>query len=91
LTLSKQGAIYALLTQWLFGEEPMNSKVTYLSSRSLAAYETMLIETYAQQYQRETRIQGMKVLMIWLGFTGLACLALILPLFIQDFLRMLWL
>jgi hypothetical protein len=91
LTLFKQGAIYALLTQWLFGEEPMNSKVTYLSSRSLAAYETMLIETYAQQHKREIRIQRMKVLMIWLGFTGLASLALILPLFIQTFLRMLWL
>lgn len=69
----------------------MNSKVTYLSSRSLAAYETMLIETYAQQYKRDVRMQAMKVMMIGLGFTSLACLALALPLFIQDFLRMLWL
>ncbi len=69
----------------------MNSKVTYLSSRSLAAYETMLIETFAEQYKRDTRMQRMKVLGIWLGFTGLAFLALALPLFIQDFLRMLWL
>lgn len=69
----------------------MNSKVTYLSSRSLAAYETMLIETFAQQYKRDVRMQRMKVLGIWLGFTGLAFLALALPLFIQDFLRMLWL
>jgi hypothetical protein len=69
----------------------MNSKVTYLSSRSLAAYETMLIETYAQQFKRDARMQSMKVLLIGLGFTGLASLALVLPLFIQDFLRMLWL
>ncbi|WP_141731237.1 hypothetical protein [Oligoflexus tunisiensis] len=69
----------------------MNSKVTYLSSRSVAAYETMLIETYAQQYRREARMQCVKVLMISLGFSCLAVLALALPLFIQDFLRMLWL
>lgn len=68
----------------------MNSKVTYLSSRSLAAYETMLIETYAQQFKRDARLQRFKVLMIWLGFTSMAFLALALPLFIQDFLRMLW-
>lgn len=69
----------------------MNSKVTYLSSRSLAAYETMLIETFAEQYKRDTRMQQMKVLGIWLGFTSLAFLALALPLFVLDFLRMLWL
>ena len=69
----------------------MNSKVTYLSSRSLAAYETMLIETYAQQFKRDARMQSMKVLLIGLGFTSLAFLALMLPLFVQDFLRMLWL
>ncbi len=69
----------------------MNSKVTYLSSRSLAAYETMLIESYSQQFKRDARMQQIKLLMIWLGFTGLAFLALAMPLFIQDFLRMLWL
>ena len=74
----------------VFGEEPMNSKVTYLSSRSLAAYETMLIETFAQQYKRDAMKQRMKLLMIWLGFCTMAFLALALPLFIQDFLRMLW-
>jgi hypothetical protein len=68
----------------------MNSKVTYLSSRSLAAYETMLIETFAQQYKRDARMQQMKVLLIWLGFTSLAFLALALPMFVLDFLRMLW-
>jgi len=74
----------------VFGEEPMNSKVTYLSSRSLAAYETMLIESYAEQFKRDVRMQSVKILLIWLGFTSMAGLALVLPLFIQDFLRMLW-
>ncbi|HYX32063.1 MAG TPA: hypothetical protein VE954_03040 [Oligoflexus sp.] len=69
----------------------MNSKVTYLSSRSLPAYETMLIESYAQQFKRDTRTQQIKLLMIWLGFTSLAFLTLAMPLFVQDFLRMLWL
>jgi hypothetical protein len=69
----------------------MNSKVTYLSSRSLAAYETMMIESFAEQFKRDVRLQRLKILMIWLGFTSMASLALLLPLFIQDFLHMLWL
>lgn len=68
----------------------MNSKVTYLSSRSLAAYETMVIESYAEQFKRDVRMQSVKILIIWLGFTSMAGMALLLPLFIQDFLRMLW-
>ena len=68
----------------------MNSKVTYLSSRSLAAYETLLIESYAQQFKRDVMHQRLKLSMICLGFCTLAFMALALPLFVQDFLRMLW-
>ncbi len=67
----------------------MNSKVTYLSSRSLAVYETMLIEDYGQQYKRDVRLQRCKLGLLWLCFTALAFSTLALPLLIQDFLHML--
>ncbi len=65
----------------------MSSKVTYLSTRSLAAYETMLIESFVQQQRRDAIFIRLKMLLIWSGFIGMASLALILPIFIQDFLR----
>ncbi len=65
----------------------MNSKVTYLSSRSLAAYETMQIEAFVRQHKRDTLFMRLRLLAIWTGFTAMAAVTLLIPVIVQEFLR----
>ncbi len=57
----------------------MNSKVTYLASRSRAVYEVSLIEQFAETHERMQKQQALAVFGMWIGFTFLATLAFLLP------------
>lgn len=57
----------------------MSSKVSYLSSRSRAVYEVSLIEQFGESQERIARQQAALVACMWLGFSALASLALLLP------------
>ncbi len=68
----------------------MSTKVTYLASRSLAVYETTLIERFAENYQRTQRLQAMTAGAICFGFLLLAGLVLLVPIIVQDAVRYLF-
>ena len=65
-------------------EALMNSKVTYLASRSLAVYEQTLLEQFVVDQQKVKLYQFCRFLLLGLGFVSLAVLALLAPLFLQQ-------
>lgn len=68
----------------------MSTKVTYLASRSLAVYETTLIERFAENHQRTQRLQAAAAIAICTGFVALAALVMLVPILVQDAVRYLF-
>lgn len=62
----------------------MSTKVTYLASRSLAVYETSLIERFAENHQRNLKIQAFRTAAICLGFGSLAALVMCVPIVVRE-------
>ena len=75
---------YDVATLSILTEENMDSKVTYLASRSLAVYEICLIEQYAETHKRMLRQQAVRVGAICAGFGLLATFVLTIPVMVYD-------
>ncbi len=64
----------------------MNSKVSYLASRSLAVYEMSLLEQFSEEQKRQTFQQALKFAGLAFVIVVFALLALFGPILLQNFL-----
>ncbi len=67
----------------------MTAEIRYLSQRSLAVYEATLIEQFSVSHKRNMKIQTFVFSVFALAFFFLAAMTVLLPAFVQSFLRIL--
>lgn len=65
----------------------MGPTVRHLAIYSQHVYENTIVQHFSDEFQKQEKIQKLKFALLAFGFTSLAALAVVVPLYLSRFLK----